>query len=420
MRQWVLSATICSLVSCSIMHQELPNEPPEVQVSSVDTTQVRRGGVVSFEVRASDEDDDPLLYTWRDFGAGAFSDTTDPETEWTAPLYIQSNSEIVLVTVTISDRQPDTEDIVESFLIEVIQSPPSLITSTTDTTVNFRTPVIVLEATGNDDDGDPITFAWDITEGAQLYRDDPEIGQTKAEITPLFPGNYTVLLEISDGQDTVRSEILLHVPEPVLPQSGMIALEIPREDGSVFPYEIDVYEYPNQKGELPLLTGSWFEAARLCEEQGKRLCSQGEWQWACQGPEALMFSSTDKLDNLPSDFGRRYCNYIGSEIAGQNPQIEDLAPSGYFPNCSSSTNVYDLTGNAFEWTMDFNAFLERTGGFMFSGVSTDLGCSLGEQLESIPDEINIYSDEDIAELDRDPKFSGYLLGEKIRGFRCCR
>ncbi len=89
---------------------------------------------------------------------------------------------------------------------------------------------------------------------------------------------------MTDGADTVRSEILLQVTVPELQETGMAALELPGEDAAVIPYEIDLYEYPNRKGEPPLLTKSWFEAARLCADQGKRLCSSAEWEHACQGP----------------------------------------------------------------------------------------------------------------------------------------
>ena len=421
-----LGTVLLAAVSCSLLHQELPNDPPALQVSSADTTRVRRGGSVSLEVRASDEDDDPLLYSWNDSGAGSFSDTTSPATIWTAPGSIQGSSEFFLITATISDRQLETEDIVESFLIEVIQSPPSLRVSATDTLVPFREHLVVLEGFAEDEDGDPLTFAWGLAEGSPraLLQRSMDSGRTQANITPLFPGAYTVILEVTDGADTVRSEILLQVTVPELPETGMAALEIQGEDGAAIPYEIDLYEYPNRKGEPPLLTESWFEAARLCADQGKRLCSSAEWEHACMGPEGLLFSSTDMRESLPDAFGRRYCNTPGSATAGDSPEFGDTAPSGHFPNCSSSAGVYDLIGNAFEWTMDFTSLSERQGEFRLSGVSTDFDCTNASgRFEPIPPvgEFDIYSETEIEELLQDPLFSSYIRQDGLEiGFRCCR
>ena len=47
-------------------------------------------------------------------------------------------------------------------------------------------------------------------------------------------------------------------------------------------YCIDIYEYPNIKGEYPL-PAIWTGSVKLCHKEGKRLCTQFEWQKACQG-----------------------------------------------------------------------------------------------------------------------------------------
>ena len=44
---------------------------------------------------------------------------------------------------------------------------------------------------------------------------------------------------------------------------------------------IDRYEYPNLKGEHPLVAVSWKEAQRSCHAAGKRLCKVAEWELAC-------------------------------------------------------------------------------------------------------------------------------------------
>ena len=69
----LVSFLFCS--ACSLVHKELPNEPPVVElarfvcitadgqrdtISVGETCQVSRGGEVELNTFASDEDDDPL------------------------------------------------------------------------------------------------------------------------------------------------------------------------------------------------------------------------------------------------------------------------------------------------------------------------------------------------------------------------
>ncbi len=144
--------------SCSVFHQDLPNVPPVVQLAEADTTQVKRGGRVSLRVGASDEDDDPLTYRWR-AEAGTFTDSTANATDWEAPKAIEGSSETFLLTVTIRDGDPETEDLVESFEIEVVQRLPALRSVPESRTIADR-DTVVLAARAVDDDGDVLTYLW--------------------------------------------------------------------------------------------------------------------------------------------------------------------------------------------------------------------------------------------------------------------
>src|SRR5580692_6042191 len=48
---------------------------------------------------------------------------------------------------------------------------------------------------------------------------------------------------------------------------------------------IDEYEYPNKKGERPLVMFKFPRAQQLCSAEGKRVCTETEWTTACEGPE---------------------------------------------------------------------------------------------------------------------------------------
>ena len=209
--------------ACTLINQELPNEAPVLQASQVDTVRVSRGGRVALRVQASDEDDDPLDYAWSSFGAGDFAgdflDPTTATTTWIAPSQIQGSSEFFLLVVTISDRQPDTEDVTETFGIEVTQRAPTLAVTTTDTAVSFQTSAVVIEAVAEDADGDPLTFGWELVEGEglQLQIESPKSGRSSATLVALVPGDYLVAAKTSDGADTTTVQIRVRVEEPLTP-----------------------------------------------------------------------------------------------------------------------------------------------------------------------------------------------------------
>src|SRR4051812_43381789 len=46
---------------------------------------------------------------------------------------------------------------------------------------------------------------------------------------------------------------------------------------------MDVFEAPNARGAKPIVMKSGVEAAAWCARRNKRLCSEGEWESACEG-----------------------------------------------------------------------------------------------------------------------------------------
>lgn len=438
--------------SCSVVNQPPSNQPPEVQIREADTTVVSRGGRVEFTVSASDEDDDPLRYEWSAQGVGSFTDSLANSTAWIAPAQIFGNSEFFLITVTILDSQPDTEDPVETFLIEVVQRPPVL-RAPADTVVSFREPVVLLQAFATDADNDAVTIEWEVIDGG-LPADRVRLQQQTRDsvstvlLLALEPGDVSLAVIASDGSDTLRSELVVTVTAPTLPETGTAVLEMPSLDGGTRSYEIDVYEYPNQRGVEPLFVDSWFEADVLCRARNMRLCSAEEWINACQGPEARSVSSVDERDALPAEFGRRFCNEQGSDLWGGDTQnLEAVAPSGSFPNCTSGSGTYDMTGNAFEWVQEWvppeqgatsTDGVGRRANFapsstIFSGVSCGgFGPGLGLlQLEGdLPRPVPQAFIDSLFSAPIDPAFvdsarttptyAPYFDPGLRRGFRCCR
>ena len=102
-------------------------------------------------------------------------------------------------------------------------------------------------------------------------------------------------------------------------------------------YYIDIFSYPNEQGAIPTTNVARDEAARLCGEKGKRLCSELEWERACKGP-----------DNLTYAYGDAYrAAACGS---GVTAEVSAKRPSGERVSCKSAFGVMDLHGSSWEWT----------------------------------------------------------------------
>lgn len=124
---------------------------------------------------------------------------------------------------------------------------------------------------------------------------------------------------------------------------------------------IDIFEYPNVACELPMVWGSPTQAQSVCKAQGKRLCTQDEWQLGCGGDPAggkpSLYAYGDTLDLTICHTSRSHaesnaasgvrCNPSGAKSAWATCAT-DTEPSGAFPRCRSRFGVFDQHGNVAE------------------------------------------------------------------------
>lgn len=123
-------------------------------------------------------------------------------------------------------------------------------------------------------------------------------------------------------------------------------------------YCIDRFEYPNARGAYPWVFVTWDEASQLCRAQGKRLCSEEEWTFACEGEEAQPYpygytrsAQACVIDRPHRPVRERALAERTTEAARR--ELDSLwqgEPAGSRPYCRSPFGVYDMTGNVDEWT----------------------------------------------------------------------
>jgi formylglycine-generating enzyme required for sulfatase activity len=122
---------------------------------------------------------------------------------------------------------------------------------------------------------------------------------------------------------------------------------------------VDRYEAPNLPGERPLVMESAVLAEQWCKEKGKRLCTEDEWDTACEGPNQSTYPYGDThVDGQCNDDRTWKVVDEGAlntwpAAAAQN-EVEKLwqgSLSGADPGCVSGYGVYDMTGNVEEWVV---------------------------------------------------------------------
>jgi hypothetical protein len=232
-----------------------------------------------------------------------------------------------------------------------------------------------LNGTGHSLHGEIVKYEWDFDGKGTFEWSSTESGR----VDRVFRTYSHPVFRVTDSEGNTATDTMRVVICP----KGMVAVS----GGGA--YCIDKYEWPNQRGKLPVTNITWHEAVAACESVGKRLCTVDEWERACR----------NNSDLKPED-GRQYpygdefdivrCNML------DNPRSRN-APSkaGAFRDCAGSLSIFDMSGNVSEWVASSDAAQALAyGGFYLSGPD-DSACGA-----SLP-------------LEKDTKYL-YV------GFRCCR
>lgn len=125
-------------------------------------------------------------------------------------------------------------------------------------------------------------------------------------------------------------------------------------------YCMDRYEYPNKKGELPALLISWVDAKKACEGLGKRLCTEDEFNFACEGEAMLPYTNGYVRDpeacSIDKSYRKRERKLYKYDKCMRTPackaeleKLDQRLPAGSMPRCVSPFGVYDMNGNINEW-----------------------------------------------------------------------
>jgi len=104
---------------------------------------------------------------------------------------------------------------------------------------------------------------------------------------------------------------------------------------------IDRREYTPPGQQLPQNQASYDIATKTCQGLGKRICTDNEWNFACEGEDMLPY---------PYGYERKpVCNQDQTDLFEKNPHMQVLRdlrePADARPECKSPFGVENMTGN---------------------------------------------------------------------------
>jgi formylglycine-generating enzyme len=192
-------------------------------------------------------------------------------------------------------------------------------------------------------------------------------------------------------------------------------------------YCIDVFEFPNRACELPFVFVTPSQALAICHAQGKRLCTQDEWNLACRAdPEG----GADRVYAYGDEMDLDVCNTNKSRAAGPACDVStnqklwttcgtNTEPSGALPRCRSRFGVFDQHGNVAEIMTRFEPadgkmYSQLKGSAFFYVDVAKKPTDPGGYWTRYPDQCNFDPRWHVEKIE-DASHMNYHLG-----FRCCK
>jgi formylglycine-generating enzyme required for sulfatase activity len=131
------------------------------------------------------------------------------------------------------------------------------------------------------------------------------------------------------------------------------------------------YYSDKQYASYPVVFVSWEQAKAYCTWAGRHLPSEAEWEKAARGPDGRMYPWGSAFDGLRTNYCDVNCPHAWKDGAFDDGYT-DTAPVGEYPGGASPYGALDMSGNIYEWVLDWYAPYGRADLFNPTGPSAGL------------------------------------------------
>lgn len=291
---------------------------------------------VSLEGIAKDPDNKILNYYW-DFDGDRIPDWNSEQDGKTTHVFGKSGRKKIFFSVMTDDSLKFSDS---TFVLVNNEAP---VARAGEDIVSRSGKKVKLNGVGQDTDSNIVEYRWDFDNDGKIDWSSKENGMTETA----FESYTTAVFSVMDSDSSISYDSIRIIICP----DGMQTIENEK-------FCIDTYEYPNKKGETPVLNVTYAQARESCQKQGKRLCTPQEWESACRNEK--------EKNRYPygKNFVMERCNTLGNPVTKNK-----VSKSGFFHDCRGDAGILDMSGNAAEWTQSQGGEPYVFGGSWQSGVN---------------------------------------------------
>jgi sulfatase modifying factor 1 len=170
-----------------------------------------------------------------------------------------------------------------------------------------------------------------------------------ASMTPVLPEptSSSEMIEIQGNYCTeVKQECVKWMEDPKLFPRARCETFLPSVcigERRQLHYFIDREEFATNYEGVPVSDISWTQAKALCKANDKRLCSEEEWIFACEGEEMNPYPTGLTRPSELCNMDRTKDLVCGKDLCDHRADIGD------HPKCLSVYGVHNMSGNVDEW-----------------------------------------------------------------------
>jgi len=115
---------------------------------------------------------------------------------------------------------------------------------------------------------------------------------------------------------------------------------------------IDTEEHHPPDSNMPSNDMTFGIAAEECVQEGKRLCDEDQWTFACEGEQMLPHTTGYSRPSDKCNFDKTHLTVDGRFVSQAQPNTENL-------QCVSPFGVHNMNGNVDEWVATKHPFTPK-------------------------------------------------------------